>query len=262
MKKLVYFLAILAVMVLIAGCQPQQKVPEGSGTPIETTPSAGTQQPVQPQPQPSEPTIKISIISIPSTAQTGSSFNVGWKIESNEQKSITHTAVHYGTTSSPGALPKDIAPSNSGYPNIAGLVTSATIPFIFSTTINTPSQETIFYLRAHVVVDGKNYWSEEKAVNIVKGVQTRQFTIEADDAGIYPNMIEVNKGDNVMITFNVRSTNVYYGGLDIKSSQFETGTIMSGSSKTVTFTADQGFTFSSFWPATGVKKADAQVVVK
>ena len=65
-----------------------------------------------------------------------------------------------------------------------------------------------------------------------------------------------------MITFNVRSTNVYYGGLDIKSSQFETGTIMSGSSKTVTFTADQSFTFSSFWPATGVKKADAQVVVK
>ncbi len=91
----------------------------------------------------------------------------------------------------------------------------------------------------------------------------KSFTIEADDMGFYPaNSITVNKDDNVQITFQVRPAGVYYGGLDFKAPPyFVTQRVAPGNSISVNFTADKNFTFSSYWPASGVKKADGQVVV-
>ena len=47
------------------------------------------------------------------------------------------------------------------------------------------------------------------------------FTIEADDLGLYPETLTVNKCDKVKITFKVRQDKVYYGGLDFKSDYFK-----------------------------------------
>lgn len=93
--------------------------------------------------------------------------------------------------------------------------------------------------------------------------QLRTFTIEADDSGFYPSgKINVNKGDRVKITFVVKTTNTYFGGLDFRSIVWgDTGTVKPGESKTVEFTADNTFTFTSYWPISSVKKSDGQVVV-
>ncbi len=93
-------------------------------------------------------------------------------------------------------------------------------------------------------------------------VSAKSFTIEADDSGFYPSsQIEVNKGENVTITFKVRQSGVYYGGLQIKSSVFDTGAVSPGGSKSVSFTATESFTFTSYWPLTSTKKADGKVMV-
>lgn len=87
-----------------------------------------------------------------------------------------------------------------------------------------------------------------------------QFILEADDSGFYPNSkITVQKGDNVKLIFKVRNSNVYYGGLDFRSSKFKTAAVKSGESATVEFIADEPFGFSSYWPASGVLKASGKI---
>jgi flagellin-specific chaperone FliS len=119
--------------------------------------------------------------------------------------------------------------------------------------------------------DGKTYSNECMAK--VAGVtvkykgecqpQVFEFTLEADDSGFYPqSTLEVPKGAKVKITFVVRTSNVYYGGLEFRSSKFETRQVRPGEKATVEFVADESFTFTSYWPLSGVQKATGRVIVK
>ncbi|MEK7664429.1 MAG: Kazal-type serine protease inhibitor domain-containing protein [Patescibacteria group bacterium] len=90
-----------------------------------------------------------------------------------------------------------------------------------------------------------------------------QILLEADDNGFYPNSdIKVRREENVKITFKIRTTNVYYAGLDIRSSKFNTGKINPGESKTVEFIAEESFTFTSYWPASEIVKANGKVTIQ
>ena len=64
----------------------------------------------------------------------------------------------------------------------------------------------------------------------------------------------VPTGTIVEITFNVGSTNVYYGGLDFRSSVINSGTVYAGQAKTISFTAKNSFDFTPYWPASQVSK--------
>lgn len=91
----------------------------------------------------------------------------------------------------------------------------------------------------------------------------QEFKLEADDRGFYPmSILEVKTGATVKIHFFVRSSNVYYGGLDFRSPAFKTKQIVPGGSVTVEFVADQSFDFSSYWPLSNVLKATGKVVVR
>ncbi len=83
-------------------------------------------------------------------------------------------------------------------------------------------------------------------------VQT--FSITADDSGASLQEITVPKGTIVEITFSIATSNVYYGGLDFRSSVVNSGTILTGQSKTISFTANQSFLFTPYWPASNVAK--------
>ena len=94
--------------------------------------------------------------------------------------------------------------------------------------------------------------------------QVHEYSIEGDDRGFYPgDDIVVNAGDTVRINFTVRTTNVYYAGLLIKSrsGSFTTGNLDPGESKTIEFTAEESDTITSYWPSSGVRKADLSVIV-
>lgn len=90
-----------------------------------------------------------------------------------------------------------------------------------------------------------------------------EFKLEADDNGFYPEpTITVPRGSGVKIYFTVRTGNVYYGGLDFRSSKFITEPVKPGETAYVKFIADESFTFTSYWPLSGVQKASGNVVVK
>jgi len=163
-KQHYFFAAFLVLLLTAAGCQqavePQQPV----------QPQTQPQPETQPLPQASEAAVSILYLSSPISAEPGQSFTVEWKVDSNLQTDIIHTAVHYGIVSYPGALSAEITPQDSGYPSTAGLVTSATIPNTFSAAITAQESETTLYYRAHAIVDSKNYWAEEKTVKVTMAV--------------------------------------------------------------------------------------------
>ncbi len=89
------------------------------------------------------------------------------------------------------------------------------------------------------------------------------LSIEADDRGFYPpGTITVGKGSKVKLAFTVRTENVYYGGLDFRSPKFQTVSVKPGGSTSVEFTADESFIITSYWPASGVRKADLKLEVQ
>lgn len=90
-----------------------------------------------------------------------------------------------------------------------------------------------------------------------------EFKLEADDLGFYPDpTITVPKGSRVKIHFIVRTANVYYGGLDFRSSKFKTETVKPGGITNVEFIADESFAFTSYWPLSDVQKASGKVVAQ
>lgn len=70
------------------------------------------------------------------------------------------------------------------------------------------------------------------------------------------------KDSRVKINFLVGTANVYYGGLDFRSSKFKTDSVKPGATTDVKFIADKSFDFTSYWPLSGVKKAIGKVVAK
>ena len=81
-------------------------------------------------------------------------------------------------------------------------------------------------------------------------VSIQEFTIVGDDFGLYPDSIEVNKGDLVKITFTVGSE-TYWGSLDFRSDIWDaTGEVSIGMSTTVEFIATKTFKYGSYRPDT------------
>lgn len=82
----------------------------------------------------------------------------------------------------------------------------------------------------------------------------KSFVVHANDNSADLTAISVAKGTPVRITFSVDAENTYHGGLDFRSSVVSTGTILPGSSKTISFTASASFSFTPYWPATDIQK--------
>lgn len=91
----------------------------------------------------------------------------------------------------------------------------------------------------------------------------RSFGVTARSEGFSPASLTVDAGDAVSITFSVPADDSYCCGLQVKApGVFDTGAIARGQSQSVTFTAASSLTFSSYWPATSVHKADGTVTVQ
>jgi hypothetical protein len=104
---------------------------------------------------------------------------------------------------------------------------------------------------------------EKCPVSVVPPVQKiEEMRVEADDYGFYPSELTFSKGSKVVLTLAVRRSNVYYGGLDFRSEKFKTEPVKPGNATTVEFIADESFTITSYWPLSGVKKAELKIIVK
>jgi len=238
----------------------------------------GCSHPAQQQEPPTETPIKITVTDAPSDAIVDESFSITWEIESGA-KTIPHTATHYDYSSHAGSFGTDVAPGASGYTELTPDFAQGSfdIPNTFTVSI-IPSENGALYYRAHAIVDGMQYWTDERIIPLIAKevsqeeqeemqAQATEFTIEADDKGFYMDgdkitEINVNNGDSVKITFNVRSGGVYFGGLDFRSKIWDdTGKVLPGESTTVEFTSSETFEVKSYWPASNKLKAVMKVIV-
>lgn len=92
---------------------------------------------------------------------------------------------------------------------------------------------------------------------------TAEFTVEADDNGFYPGTIKAKIGDKVKINFKFRDSSIYFAGLDVKG-PFEDIKYKLKGEQPVTreFTMKGETLITSWWPASGVKKATLIVEVE
>lgn len=93
-------------------------------------------------------------------------------------------------------------------------------------------------------------------------VGVSEFTVESDDNGFYPSKVQAKVGDTVKINFKFRDDSIYFAGLDVKG-PFSTIQYKLKSPQPVTreFTMKEETKITSWWPASGVKKATLTVEV-
>lgn len=151
-RKICYIVIVAAVAsMIISGCV--SKPPE-----ITPTVSPTISPVVTPTPTPIPKGVSVEVLKAPDTAAAGQSFEVVWRVNSPSQKQIPHTAVHYGSESKSEPL------TLTSYPALTK-VQNGTIPANFSAMIVINSTGTT-YFRAHAIVDGVSFWSEEKTITI------------------------------------------------------------------------------------------------
>lgn len=96
-------------------------------------------------------------------------------------------------------------------------------------------------------------------------IDTRQpgveeFAVESDDFGFYPNNLMARINDTVIINFRFRNATMYFAGIDIQG-PFPTVKYRHGDKQPIKaeFVMKEDTKITSYWPSTGVKKADLMV---
>lgn len=266
MKKSLILIALASILVIAAltasGCgqtpqpEPQTEIPTGGAT-AET-----------------EEETTITITSAPSSAKVGDQTTITWKVE-GAQKKASHTAIHYDYKSHPGKYDETMTFDKTGYPDFTKKYASGSYdtPESFTDTI-TLGKEGVLYYRAHVIIEGENYWTPEKSILARPKEKPAQqpiepvdktYTIEANDLGYYMNgakieSITADRGDKIRVKFNVSKDNVYYGGLDFKGCGVSGGA-KPGESTSLVLSTYNSCSITSFWPSSAMEKSKLNIKV-
>jgi hypothetical protein len=152
MKSLLFVLFAVA-MVIVAGCAaPEAEEPAPAPAPAP--------EPAAPEPTPVEPSVEF--VSVPSEALIGKAATITWHVDG--EGTASHTAVHWSTKSK--ANVEDLTVNTYSSMTPKGGVVDADLPGDFSGDIVLDAPIPV-YLRAHAVIDGVDYWTEESVVNFV-----------------------------------------------------------------------------------------------
>jgi hypothetical protein len=109
--------------------------------------------------------ITLSFAKMPDFVSRGEEITVEWHVNSDKYKDIFYTAIYYDYESHPAKL-GNVPPSSTGYKYITTdfVAGKYKIPSSFSTEFQV--DEVPVYIRAHAIVDGKNYWTPEKKLDL------------------------------------------------------------------------------------------------
>lgn len=151
------WIVIIIVVILLVGIGVYLlEITKSTSTPVQANPTPTEQQTIIPSIQPT-----VTILSAPLTANTNEDIYIDWVINSYPG-TTSHTAIHYGSYSVPNPTGPNDYPGASKY---IGADKPVNIPGEFSTTIKI-LQSGIYYYRAHTVINGKDYWSNERMITI------------------------------------------------------------------------------------------------
>jgi hypothetical protein len=169
MKNSAILIALFAAFALIAGCAQNLQQP-----------------PSEPAP-PASPQILISIVSAPSTAAAGSLVQISWRVASSKMASTTHTAIHYGYSQ----VASDPTPAKYAYNSE---ILKGKLPGDYTAGIKPDSSGTLYY-RAHVIADGKSYWTDEQLIAVsgpVVNLTDLQKDLDGMDATVQESISDLD----------------------------------------------------------------------
>jgi hypothetical protein len=153
-------LALLAVMVLIAGCVGQSaSQPATQGSPAKT-PTETTSTP---------PGVGVTVTSAPANVLENTRFQVSWNVFAAQPTAIAGTLVYYGGASHAGAAPTALPPSTFNYqsytPTQKGVTPASMTDYVLAGSAAGDSPGKL-YFRAYAIIDNLNYWSDEYVVDV------------------------------------------------------------------------------------------------
>ena len=140
------------------------------------------------------------MVSFPTYGIVDEEANIVWEVDAPSGSQIVHTAIHYDTESHPGSFGLGVTPGDSGYLDLTTEFASGEfVSGNFEATI-TPS--VTLYFRAHAIIDGNHYWTDEETILIAfDGAITEEiFEIEMSSSGFSPSSLTINSGDTVIFS--------------------------------------------------------------
>jgi len=152
----------LLVVVAVGGivwwvAQPQSVPSTPENQPEESSEEVSDQPPPEYTDEPG-----IVLFTEHTTATVSQELEFAWLLNGPEGSTSMHTAIHWGDISHPGSFGSDVAPSQSGYPNLTSDFANGefAVPELFTTKLSFTKAGTYYY-RVHAIVDGQNYWTFE-----------------------------------------------------------------------------------------------------
>ena len=252
MRKYFAFMALGAALIA-AACTRQVPPPQAGG-------NDNDQAAVSPTPDARAAKTVVQILNLRSKALAGQPLEVTWQVkpEDGATGTISHTAFHYDIISHPGVLGQDVTPAAAGYKELTPDFAQGEfqVPRSFSAKL-TP-QAGKLYVRAHTIIEGKQYWTDEAVVEVVSDPammgeggdqddetvsgEVKTVTMTAETWEFEPSTIRVKRGDRVKLV--VKSVDVTHG---LMLPQYKIDEKLEpGKTVTVEFTADTAGEFP-FW---------------
>lgn len=148
---------------------------------------------IPPSPTPVE--YKVAFVDAPLSILEGTQATFTWTID-GPSKTIHKSAVYFGLSGTPGDLSKDTAPSETPYSETVKDFISGDyeipIRFVGNATVVKPGK---YYARVYALIDGKNYWSQERVFNVapVPGHEIKIIN--------FPEKVKLN--DNTSFTWEI-----------------------------------------------------------
>jgi len=99
----------------------------------------------------------VAILTCPASVTPGEHYPVVWNVSGGIPGKITEAAVYWGLK------PRDLGSPLLGFENPSDIFTGDT-PQAFTALLSAPQDPRRVYVRARAVVDGADYWSDEKEI--------------------------------------------------------------------------------------------------
>jgi hypothetical protein len=138
----------------------------------------------------------VSFVDVPQDIIEGNNAAFTWIVD-GEAQIINSTSVYCGSTSNANQLSQSVSPEKAGYANAVKdfLNGKYNIPlrFVGNMPVSVPGS---YYCRAYALIEGKNYWSEEKNMTVIPIPKNEIKIIN------YPSE-KIKKGNNAAFTWDI-----------------------------------------------------------
>ena len=115
-----------------------------------------------------QPEYKVLLIDAPTQGIMDQVLTFTWDV-TGVPTTVNHTSVHFGTESTPGDLGKNVAPDATKYEDLIKDFANQSNPIPFRFIGNHTFEEAgTYYFRAHAIINGEHYWTEEKTLEVAK----------------------------------------------------------------------------------------------